>query len=233
MTISFCIPYRGVNEFRRITFAYIQSKLAAEWPNEEVVVFDNGDEPLFSRSGSRNKAAAKARGDILVFLDADSYVSPTQVMSAISASRITGWCFPYDTYYALTPGGTQRFIDGDYPFNEADVWAVFPDPLKPEERPASVGGCVTVHREAFETVGGYDERFIGWSFEDRSFAYSLEAFYGATPRVKGPLYHLWHPAPEEECFGQPYMEANRALANRYRDAVGNQDLMHALVREHP
>jgi predicted glycosyltransferase involved in capsule biosynthesis len=33
----------------------------------------------------------------------------------------------------------------------------------------SPGGCNMITKEAFEKIGGYDERFVGWGFEDTDF----------------------------------------------------------------
>lgn len=35
----------------------------------------------------------------------------------------------------------------------------------------SPGGCTMISKEAFDRMGGYDSRFIGWGFEDTDFLY--------------------------------------------------------------
>jgi glycosyltransferase involved in cell wall biosynthesis len=227
--ISFCIPFRADKWKRKNSFEFVRSFLEEQWPDDEVIEADTGELP-FGRSSSRNYAAKQAKGDVLIFLDADSFVWSAQIQHAVHAARSAGWSFPYDLYHSLTEEGSVSFMNGVVP-REDFFEFTFPGP-DPIDRPASVGGCVVVRRDAFETVGGYDERFVGWSFEDRAFASSLAALYGPAPRIPGPLYHLWHPAPEEECFGQPHMEENRSLYNRYREAEGNPPAMRALVIEH-
>lgn len=231
--ISICIPWRTDHGPREADFKFVLAFLEAQWPwpETQIVVCDSHNE-IFSRSASRNKAAEMAMGDTLVFLDADTFVSRAQIEHAVVAANTLdfGWCFPYDTYYALSAPGSLRFMMGQS-VTESDAEFVFPGP-DPVDRPASVGGCVVVRADAFALVGGYDERFIGWSFEDRAFAHALETLYPSGPRrVMGPIYHLWHPAPEAECFGQPHMEANRALGNRYRDAVGDPQKMAEIIHE--
>lgn len=233
--ISFCIPFRTDNAHREASFQFVTQTLKKEWPDDEILIADSRDEP-FSRSKSRNAAAAKATGSVLVFLDADSYVSLWQLRQAVSAvrpHRTRQWIFPYDIYYSLTAPGTLKwmtssFLDGG--IDEHDCVHVFPG-FDPFAHPASVGGCVVASREAFERVGGYDERFVGWAFEDRAFAYALEAFYGPAPRVLGPLYHLWHPDVEADKFAHPHMEANRALCNRYEAARSDPQAMAQILFE--
>lgn len=229
--ISFCIPYRSDNGHRETAFQFITQTLKKEWPFDEIVVSDTGELP-FGRGSSRNMAAAEAKGDVLVFLDADSYVPLWQLRQATDL-RVLGnsrWCFPYDIYYSLTAPGSLRFMTSPSEMDRNDIIYVFPGP-DPFDRPASVGGAVVVTRDAFEKVGGYDERFVGWAFEDRAFAYSLEAFYGPALRTPGPLYHLWHPDVETDKFDHMYMESNRALCNRYQDAMTNEFEMRKLIHE--
>jgi len=229
--ISFCIPFRTDNGHRETSFQFVTQTLKKEWPDDEILIADSRDE-LFSRSKSRNAAAAKATGSVLVFLDADSYVPLRQLREAITAIENWAgmdWMFPYSLYYSLTAPGTLKLMaTGEA--DERDCVYVFPGP-DPYDRPVSVGGCVIVRREAFERVGGYDERFIGWAFEDRAFAYSLEAFYGPALRVIGPLYHLWHPDVETDKFAHPQMEANRALCNRYEAARNSPVAMRQIIEE--
>lgn len=229
--ISFCIPFRTDNAQREISFQFITQTLKKEWPDDEILISDTGHRP-FNRSASRNEAGEHAKGHTLVFLDADSYVPLIQLRQAIEMSERHEWGFPFDLYYSLTAPGSLKFMTADdhFDFDTNDAIYTFPGP-DPFDRPASVGGCVIVKKHAFVRVGGYDERFIGWAFEDRAFAYSLEAFYGPAFRAAGPLYHLWHPDVETDKFAHPQMEANRVLCNRYAAAVDNEFEMRKLINE--
>lgn len=220
--ISFLIPYRD-GPGRGSLLNYVHRALKEDWPNAEIIVSGGSPSGVFNRSAARNAAADQARGTVYVFVDADSIAPVDQVGLAIAAAGANGWAFPYDRYYSLTKefseakmdaGGAPLFLgDKDYEF-------VFPGPDQ-VDRPPSVGGMVAVHRDVFEQVGGYDERFTGWGFEDRAFALALEGLLGPASRIPGPLYHLWHPAPEEECFGQPNLVGNRALYDQYLAQYGN------------
>jgi GT2 family glycosyltransferase len=130
---------------------------------------------------------------------------------------------PYDVYYSLSKRGTENFRLGlDV---VPDAVHVFPSVETPEP---AVGGAVVVSRAAFEEVGGYDERFVGWGWEDTSFAIALEKLCGPQTRVPGPLYHLWHPSVELDCFDHPHLEHNRSIFHQYRDLSPGQ--LRALVK---
>lgn len=227
--ISFIIPFRS-NEPERIeSFNLVYATLVTDFPDDEVIVADSSsytDGP-FNRSQARNWGAEDAEGDVLVFVDADSYVPKDQLVRAVAACP--AWCFPYDQYFALSEKGTKEFYSGLVASPEYDY--VFPgsDPL---DRPASEGGCVVVSRQAFAEVHGYDERFIGWGFEDRCFKIALETLCGPELRIPGPLWHLWHPEPEEQRFRQPHIGHNRDLYADYGAAKGYPEKMRALVGGH-
>lgn len=229
--ISFLIPYASVEENRVRAFDLVWKDLLRDWPEEEILVGDGGIQPIgqFDRSKARNSLAAQAHGNPLVFVDADSWVAKEQLVRAVASIGLSGWVFPYSVYYSLSRTGTDEFIGGD--MINMDYEYVFPG-ADPVDRPASVGGAVVVSRQAFEEVHGYDEEFQGWGFEDRAFALALETLCGPVKRIDGPLYHLWHPAPEEERFSQAHIEGNRAVYGAYQEAAGNTEMMRALVAQH-
>ena len=49
-----------------------------------------------------------------------------------------------------------------------------------------------VHREAWDEVGGYDERFVGWGYEDSAMNIEL-ATTRRWERMPGESWHLSHP----------------------------------------
>lgn len=232
--ISFIIPFRSEEPERIESFNLVHATLVADFPDDEIVVADwpLDDSDPWERSKARNRGALYADGDVLVFVDADSYVPANQLRRGIENCGYrthAAWGFPFDKYYSLSEKGTKEFYSGLVGCPEYDYTFPGPDPF---DRPDAVGGCVIVSRWAFETVHGYDERFVGWGFEDRCFAIALETLCGVGIRTQGPLWHLWHPEPEEQRFAQPYIGDNRTLYAEYEAAKGSPEMMRALVRQH-
>jgi glycosyltransferase involved in cell wall biosynthesis len=235
--ISFLIPFRSDDPHRLRSFKYVHDRLVEGWPDDEILVANNSDAD-FRISKSRNLAARAAKGDTFVFIDADSWVPKSQIERAIEITGSTGWCLPYDYYYALTEMGTETFYglaaeeaDDYYGDRFAGLEYGYAHPSAPNPEPA-VAGNLVMSRSAYETVHGYDERFIGWGEEDRAIVLALETLVTSQVRVRGSCFHLWHPAPEENRFGQPFFSHNRALCNRYRQVRGNRLGMGGLVAEH-
>lgn len=49
-------------------------------------------------------------------------------------------------------------------------------------------GCIIMPRPVWDRIGGYDERFQHWGFEDAALLRKIGSF----DRLAGPLYHYWH-----------------------------------------
>jgi predicted glycosyltransferase involved in capsule biosynthesis len=171
--------------------------------------------------------ATLAKGDVFVFVDADTYVPFAQIKDGVEVARHFGWSLPYETYYSLTAESTERFLNNDDKSLDFEFEFPGPDPI---DRPPAVGGCIIVTRDAFETVNGYDDGFVGWGFEDRAFAASLWTLvHSLMVRVPGYVYHLWHPAVR---FEQPNLQRSRERWAAYQAAVGAPEKMRALVSRH-
>jgi hypothetical protein len=56
------------------------------------------------------------------------------------------------------------------------------------------GACMWITRDAFDRVGGMDERYVGWGGEDDDLVARLE-LHAPVRRFTDPFLHLDHPRP--------------------------------------
>jgi mannosyltransferase OCH1-like enzyme len=88
---------------------------------------------------------------------------------------------------------------------------------------------VIVTRKLWDDVGGFDESFAGWGFEDNAFAAACETFSDAPVlKMPGELWHLWHATAKEGKRGTPTHTRNKARADLYLQARGDRDAIRAL-----
>lgn len=232
MKLSVLIPVGGELEtdpWRRHSFEWVRRRYEALLPDAEICLGTSSQTP-YNRAQARNHAFAQSTGDMLLVADGDTVFNPPQIFKAIQLIREIGahWVIPYEghtnavdpeshelgRYYNLSATATDYLLGAppnaeiDEPAG-SDLW---------EFKLTSWAGLLVLPRTAWEAAGGYDENFLAWGFEDNAFRFALEHKVGPFTRVSGPAgfaLHLWHPSSEENRFGQPSMEHNRALCARY------------------
>ncbi|MFD5089334.1 galactosyltransferase-related protein [Amycolatopsis thailandensis] len=74
------------------------------------------------------------------------------------------------------------------------------------KEPQLCPGVLAVRRELFERVGGMDERYEGWGYEDNAFYETLCRAAAPGPVTSAVLRELWHPRDHRD-LNSP----NRAL----------------------
>jgi len=89
------------------------------------------------------------------------------------------------------------------------------------------GGLLVIHREAFDKVGGYDETYIGWGYEDSAMNISL-LLKSVWDRLPGHAWHIWHGRLDNNPR-QESIQRYRAMIREHKPAIdawaANQGLM--------
>ena len=160
--ISFVVPAWNEERWLPATLASIHRAGAATGRPYEIVVADDGSTDRTAEigrahgaevvavahrqiSGTRNSGARAARGEILVFVDADTQVTPECVRAALAALDA-----------GAVGGGAGIRFDGKVP-----LWsrALLPLLLLSFRWSRLAAGCFLFCRRAdFEAVGGFDEQ---------------------------------------------------------------------------
>ena len=161
-----------------------------------------------NRSQSRNNGARLATGDYLLFLDDDMLLKNWHladvIVSELIERRFDCALFPPRNYLRF-PALYDRYCLEDLIISwRAERCAENPfffDPLKQgttHDLPLlfCYPGCFTmIRRDAFEALGGFDESYLGWGFEDADFG--LRAMQQLAVlnlfRKSEPLLHIDHP----------------------------------------
>lgn len=199
MRVVVLVPRRADHAHRDRVWSYVWTQLQEfGWPVYE----GHHTGGLFCRSAAINRAAEMAGDwDAAVISDAD-VLAPgwdAAVKMAMETGAVT---MPHTDYRYLSEDGTRSILAGEgEPCDELVEWS---------EPNLCIAQCV-VTRELWERVGGFDERFVGHSFQDVAFYYACRALAGEA-RIEGPLWHLWHPIdtttpPENQPMAAEYLAA--------------------------
>jgi hypothetical protein len=215
--ISVLVPYRADGGHRDRAWEFNQQRWAMLAPDTEIVVqeapagSDSGD---FNHPWAINRAAERAAGDVFIVADADTTFDPGWVTAAAAALEAGArWVLP--RYYDhLTEEATERLLRRGDPADIVGDYDI-------EWRGDSIcwSGLVCVPREAFELVGGYDERWTNWGGDDVAFACTVSTLWGEVTRIDGAAKHLWHPRTGLD----QQLPQHDELMRRYLDAWGDTE----------
>ena len=167
--ISLLVPFRADVPERWRNWAWLRQYWENELPEAEVIM-GRDDATPFCKTRAVNDAFEMSRGDILVILDADCYISGKSILESARKIREARyelrktWFIPYRRFYRLTESASVELLGSD----PADP-VRFSDPPQPDQfegQPASAsfghwfGALIQVMpRQAFDDVDGMDERF--------------------------------------------------------------------------
>jgi len=202
------IPYRPTSERRHRLLEHVEQRWKAAG-FEVVIGFEDDPSGPFNRSAAINEAARVAGDwDVAIIADGDTIVPPHQATAAVDLAADTGrMVMAFTQFVPLDQKMSNKILDGF-----AGFWG------PPTGFDWTCSSAVVVRRDLFDCVGGFDEGFTGWGFEDVAFALACDAVAGPRLRVDGPVWHLWHePSPEND-ENHPVLIANKARAQHYIDA---------------
>ena len=213
--ISFLIPWNSGDSYREQSFEYLFNFLLKEFPESEICVGED-DSEVFNRSKARNNAFEISTNNIICIIDADTIIPPESVFDGINiCTKNSTWVIPYYNYFNLTREYSQRFMMSDS--------LPLEDELEFDFKILSWAGALILDREMYHKVGGYDERFEGWGWEDVAFRVALDNKIGRHLRCGSYVAHLWHPRNDAD-FGTEDELKNRKLFDKeYRKKYGWRD----------
>ncbi|WP_326412238.1 glycosyltransferase family 2 protein [Amycolatopsis sp. H20-H5] len=172
----------------------VWEKLRPQWEQTSVDLIVAGD-PLFAERGKFSVSRAINRAvrlappeyDRFVLLGADMPPDEDTVAWAAVQLDTEPWTLLYDRGRALDEHNTAHFVAGELAEVSWPPVALFASPCV---------GPIAFTRATFDKVGGFDERYEGWAYEDVDLWYRLQR---DTPRSTpqsysgNPLSQFWHP----------------------------------------
>jgi hypothetical protein len=209
--VMVCIPWRPqphrLAAFERVVGWY-------EDHGYQVVLGDSHHE-TFNLAAARN-AAVRAAGDaeIVVVADADTIPEARALMRAIRrATSQPMVVYPFEHYVYL----------GDVDPATVDLERLAELPHE-QTYTHSVGGLLVVQRQLYWELGGHDEGFRRWGYEDTAFEIVAETL-ARTDRITGSVYAFGHEADRDMSDANP----GRSRIQLYRYARRNPKIMRELV----
>ena len=143
----------------------------------------------YSRAWALNIGARVARSECLVFHDGDMLVPKDYAKGVLEYHRLGFEIINLKRFiFYLSKIQTEEFFRSGR----------LPSKLAPGKvlQNLESGGSMGVDREAFWSIGGFDERFVGWGGEDNEL-WERAQMRRVYPFGFLPMVHLWH-APQSD-----------------------------------
>ncbi|WP_338590433.1 glycosyltransferase [Shewanella khirikhana] len=187
----------------------------------------HSDKPaIYSAGQARNEAVAEARGDYLFFVDADLMLHPQLAQTLCERAE------------ALALQGVQAFemypciyLSQKVAVAEYDNGALFIEALQglmkghysKAEGIALASSCLLVNRQWFNTLGGFDARFVGHGGEDLDLVHRLCLHFSAGERPDDYAQNLKSQFVGDArgfrryalCYALPHLFEGRFLLHRW------------------
>jgi len=222
--VSILIPYKPDSGIRDININWIKCFYETLFPEVEICI-GISTENLFNRAKAINLAAIQATRDIFVIADGDIFYDPEVIKDSISHLRQAPWVIPFRFIVRISKNNSREVV------NSKPTWPldITENEIIHTSKYTYLGGLNVITREAFMSVGGFDERFNGWGGEDDAFGSAVNTMCGHYERLEHTIYHLWHPSLD---YSQnPNGKKNLQIRELYYRAVKNKQKMEEVLSD--
>jgi hypothetical protein len=189
MKVGLVIPWRP-QPTRLYAFEATMARYSEQLPGVTAYYGDTDDE-IFNVAGSRNKGCMEAISDdcdVLIVSDADMFLDPYALHKSIErAASENVVSLPFTDLMFLSQNGSDELIAGRetlHSIRQKPGITVFQ---------SQVGGVFVLSSSTFGILNGWDERFVGWGFEDLALQEAHKAIIGKdfyrSYGIAGSLYH--------------------------------------------
>lgn len=232
MRVVFLVPRRNDNGPRDALWRWCRRRWEAQMP--DVPVYEgHHTEGAFNRAAAINLASKLAdvdgHWDVGIVIDSDVFLPIPNVRAAVQSALEGKVTWAHRRWRNVAERHLKRLLADPDPFGQVPAEARDMDLVVDVTNPISWSCCVAVPRGTFDAMGGFDERFQGWGFEDGAWAALVRALYPWS-RIDGDMYHLNHERSDERIIlGQP---RSTAPANYVRNALLGRRYMIAAIRDH-
>ena len=171
------------------------------------------NEGLFNRAWGLNVGFRYASGKAVAFADNDVIIDPEILMDSFTLC-LEEYNYdaikPFNKLIDLTQEESTMILKGTLSLNQITS-------MKRKTR-KSISFCsaLTVfNRGAYQQIGGFDERFVGWGGEDDAMSGFKIPLLEKAYVAEANAFHLWHERPENEGYLQPNYQKNLQLLKAY------------------
>lgn len=189
MNLSVILPFCPDGGRRDQNFYWVTKRLKELVPGAERIMTSQ-ELPPFNKSRACNEGAKAATRDVLLFCDADMIFDMDLIVKGLEIVHDVPWVAPMNQKWDITWQASNELFEMpvDVELKSLDL----PISRKWGAERCRAGAMLMITKDNYFKMGGFDERFIGWGFEDNAFMLMAEATIGSYVETDNIAYHLWH-----------------------------------------
>lgn len=161
--------------------------------DRDLVVVIDGDMVLAPRAVARHRSLAADGADVVVPFRVNVDEART---GRVDAAAFLAEPMSWPAELTLSPADEAALASRDRRYRRQLVTRRLAPWLTKPHKPKLLGGHHAVRLSALKAVNGYDERFVGYGYDDDDLArrlHGLGALRWAVAVRQIPAFHLWHP----------------------------------------
>jgi hypothetical protein len=219
LKVAVVIPWRETPS-RLPLKKYVDAWYRSNLPEAKIIYSDSGHIP-FNLAASRNAGAEQLLDyDIIIHNDADVIPNIESLRKGIEETFKTNlFCNPYDKYKIMDRKSTKKVLLELLSYENAESQHIV----------GTCSGTVITTPKTWELVGKFDERFLGWGYEDVAIKVAHQAITGHDFLIiPGDLYGMSH-VPNETKNNVKLMNNGLELLNKYFEASKDKESMLKLL----
>lgn len=219
MKIAVVIPWRKTPSRLRLK-NYVAAWYKDNLPEARIIYSDSNHEK-FNLSASRNAGAREVLNyDIIIHNDADTIPNLKSLREGIDQTFKTGlFCNPYSSYYTVNSDSTSKVLNGSTTLEKSEY----------EQVHGACSGVIITTPKTWKAVGGFDENFIGWGYEDVAIFVAHKTIMGSEFLIiPGEVYAMSH-APNKTKGNPELTNLGLELLNQYFEASKDKESMLKLL----
>lgn len=187
-------------------------------------IFMKTQSKWFHRTRMLNYMANISETPIIVNYDADVILDVAQILKSVKSirSKSIDMVFPYDGNFLNVPPDVKKQFTQSLDYDVLTKNKSRCKNLRPSGD--SVGGVIIWNKEIFNSIGGENENFISWGFEDSERFERAKKLGVKIGRIVNPLYHLFHKSSENSTTNaHPFYRSNEKEFEKIKK-MSKQDL---------
>ncbi|XP_054462337.1 polypeptide N-acetylgalactosaminyltransferase 15-like [Anoplopoma fimbria] len=200
--------------------------------------------------GCRNLGAARAAGEVLVFMDSHcecqkGWLEPLLERVAQDRTRVVSPIMDVIDWQTFQYNATQWPVRGVFDWRLDFYWESKPqlqdkDPdsaVRPVQSPALGGGVLAVDRHFFQSVGAYDPGMLLWGSEQIELSIRVWSCGGTMEVVPCSRvahvdhHHLPYPLPDQELLQRNKIRIADTWMDAYRKIFYRRDTLAHFIRQ--